>query len=171
MQLSWMQLLRFCPRPQPEWRGLARSSAEEARNRLHLLERQPGHRKDLHCLGVFLAGATVGESGIYISLAETEQELRNDAKPHGWEIGENVGVIELVPPESVLDPDHYQSLLYSSDLELGETVQGIRTLSKRVYDLAHVPEKHALAKAGVDTGFRHCRRGRVYPVPFERDTL
>jgi circadian clock protein KaiC len=34
-------------------------------------------------------------------------------------------VIELVPPESVLDPAQHQSLLYSSDLELGETVQGI----------------------------------------------
>ncbi len=30
-----------------------------------------------------------------------------------------------MPPESVLDPDQHQSLLYSSDLELGETVQRI----------------------------------------------
>jgi len=30
-----------------------------------------------------------------------------------------------VPPESVLDPDQHQSLLYSSDLELGETIQRI----------------------------------------------
>ena len=34
-------------------------------------------------------------------------------------------IFELVPPESVLDPDQHQSLLYSSDLELGETMQRI----------------------------------------------
>ncbi len=39
--------------------------------------------------------------------------------------GPNVEIFELVPPESVLDPDQHQSLLYSSDLELGETVQRI----------------------------------------------
>src|SRR5689334_16948102 len=43
----------------------------------------------------------------------------------GWAIGDNLVICELVPPESVLDPDHHQSLLYSSDLELGETVQRI----------------------------------------------
>ncbi len=31
----------------------------------------------------------------------------------------------LIPPESVLDPQQHQSLLYSSDLELGETIQRI----------------------------------------------
>jgi circadian clock protein KaiC len=34
-------------------------------------------------------------------------------------------VFELVPPESLLDPDHQQSLLYSSDLELGETTKSV----------------------------------------------
>ncbi|WP_431272312.1 ATPase domain-containing protein [Dankookia sp. P2] len=32
-------------------------------------------------------------------------------------------VVELVPPESLLDADQQQSLLYSSDLELGETTR------------------------------------------------
>ena len=36
-----------------------------------------------------------------------------------------IKIFELVPPESVLDPDQHQSLLYSSDLELGETIQRI----------------------------------------------
>lgn len=34
-------------------------------------------------------------------------------------------MFELVPPESLLDPDQQQSLLYSSDLELGETTKQI----------------------------------------------
>jgi circadian clock protein KaiC len=93
-----------------------------ARDRLHLLEGSPGTGKTTIALQFLLAGAEAGEVGIYISLAETEHELRDGARSHGWTIGDNVVICELVPPESVLDPDHHQSLLYSSDLELGETI-------------------------------------------------
>jgi circadian clock protein KaiC len=96
-----------------------------ARNRLHLLEGSPGTGKTTIALQFLMAGAAGGESGIYVSLAETEQELRDGARSHGWTIGDRVEVFELVPPESVLDPDQHQSLLYSSDLELGETIQRI----------------------------------------------
>jgi circadian clock protein KaiC len=96
-----------------------------ARNRLHLLEGSPGTGKTTIALQFLLAGAAAGEVGIYVSLAETEQELRDGARSHGWSIGDHIEIFELVPPESVLDPDHHQSLLYSSDLELGETIQRI----------------------------------------------
>ncbi len=96
-----------------------------ARNRLHLLEGSPGTGKTTVALQFLLTGAAAGETGIYISLAETEQELREGARSHGWTIPDKVVLFELVPPESVLDPDQRQSLLYSSDLELGEAVQRI----------------------------------------------
>ena len=94
-----------------------------ARNRLHLLEGTPGTGKTTIALQFLLAGASVGETGLYVSLAETEEELREGAASHGWRIDERVSICELVRPESVLDPDQHQSLLYSSDLELGETVE------------------------------------------------
>jgi circadian clock protein KaiC len=96
-----------------------------ARNRLHLLEGSPGTGKTTVALQFLLAGYENGEVGIYISLAETEQELREGARSHGWDIPKGIEIFELVPPESVLDPDQHQSLLYSSDLELGETMQRI----------------------------------------------
>jgi len=96
-----------------------------ARNRLHLLEGSPGTGKTTIALQFLLAGAAEGEVGIYVSLAETEHELRDGARSHGWTIGNGIEIFELVPPESVLDPEQHQSLLYSSDLELGETIQRI----------------------------------------------
>jgi circadian clock protein KaiC len=103
-----------------------------ARNRLHLLEGSPGTGKTTVALQFLLAGAAAGETGIYISLAETENELRDGAASHGWQVGERIEIFELVPPESVLDPDQHQSLLYSSDLELGETVKRIFEAIERV---------------------------------------
>jgi circadian clock protein KaiC len=103
-----------------------------ARNRLHLLEGSPGTGKTTIALQFLLAGAEAGEPGIYVSLAETEQELREGARSHGWTISDRVEIFELVPPESVLDPDQHQSLLYSSDLELGETTKRIFAAIERV---------------------------------------
>src|ERR1700704_7086062 len=96
-----------------------------ARNRLHLLEGSPGAGKTTITSQFLLEGARQGEAGIYISLAETEHEVRDGARSHRWTIEKDIEIFELVPPESVLDPDQHQSLLYSSDLELGETIQRI----------------------------------------------
>src|SRR5688500_7312371 len=57
-----------------------------ARNRLHLVEGSPGTGKTTLALQFLMAGAAAGESGIYITLAETETELRAGAESHGWTI-------------------------------------------------------------------------------------
>ena len=51
--------------------------------------------------------------------------MRGGAASHGWTLDEKIEVFELLPPESLLDSDQQQSLLYSSDLELGETTKQI----------------------------------------------
>jgi len=99
---------------------------------LFLLEGQPGTGKTTIALSFLLAGARMGERGLYITLSETGQELRQSAASHGWEIDSNIDIFELAPPESLLDADHQQSLLYSSDLELGETTRRIFDVFERV---------------------------------------
>ena len=93
-----------------------------ARDRVYLLEGSPGTGKTTAALQFLMAGAAKGEKCLYITLSETDEELRDSAGSHGWDL-KGVEVFELVPPESLLDEQQQQSLLYSSDLELGETTR------------------------------------------------
>jgi len=97
-----------------------------------LLEGNPGTGKTTIALQFLLEGAKVGEKSLYITLSETESELRDGAASHGMTIPEDVEIFELVPPESLLDSDQQQSLLYSSDLELGETTKLIFEAFERI---------------------------------------
>lgn len=103
-----------------------------ARGRLHLLEGMPGTGKTTLSMQFLMEGARLGGRGLYIALSETEEELRDSAASHGWVLDEHIEVFELVPPESLLDADQQQSLLYSSDLELGETTKRIFEVIERV---------------------------------------
>jgi len=96
-----------------------------ASGRLFLLEGSPGTGKTTIATQFLIAGATEGETGLYITLSETADELREGAASHGWDLPASVELFELVPPESLLDQQQQQSLLYSSDLELGETTRRI----------------------------------------------
>jgi circadian clock protein KaiC len=102
-----------------------------SRGRLFLLEGSPGTGKTTIATQFLMTGAAAGERSLYITLSETEDELRSGASSHGWSL-EGVDIFELVPPESLLDEEQQQSLLYSSDLELGETTKRIFETFERV---------------------------------------
>jgi len=101
------------------------------RGRTFLVEGSPGTGKTTIALQFLLAGAAAGERCLYVTLSETEDELRATAAAHGWKL-EGVEIFELIPPENLLDEDQQQSLLYSSDLELGETTKRIFEAFERV---------------------------------------
>lgn len=103
-----------------------------SREHVFLLEGEPGTGKTTAALQFLLAGAEHGERSLYITLSETERELREGALSHGWTLPEEIVIFELTPPESLLDANQQQSLLYSSDLELGETTQQIFAAVERI---------------------------------------
>jgi circadian clock protein KaiC len=101
------------------------------RGRTFLVEGSPGTGKTTVALQFLITGAEAGERCLYVTLSETEDELRNTALSHHWSL-ERVDIYELIPPENLLDEEQQQSLLYSSDLELGETTRRIFEAFERI---------------------------------------
>jgi circadian clock protein KaiC len=102
-----------------------------AAQRIHLVEGEPGSGKTTLGLRFLIEGRERGERGLYITLSESKQELTHAASTHGWSL-EGIDIFELVPPELSLDPEREQSIVYASDLELGETVQMVKDEIERV---------------------------------------
>jgi len=92
------------------------------RRRVHLIEGQPGSGKTTLALQFLMAARERGERTLYVTLSEGRDELIHSAATHGWSL-DGIEIYELIPPEFSLDPNQEQSVVYSSDLELGETVR------------------------------------------------
>jgi circadian clock protein KaiC len=92
------------------------------RDRLYLIEGTPGTGKTTLALQFLLEGSKKGEMGLYVTLSESEKELRVVAARHGWSL-DGLSIFELIPPEASLDPDHEQTLFHPAELELSETTK------------------------------------------------
>lgn len=90
------------------------------KERLYLLEGDPGAGKTTMALQFLMEGARRGEKVLYITLAENEIELRAVADSHGFSM-DGVTVHEVIPEEGLLDPAEQYTALHPSEVELGET--------------------------------------------------
>jgi hypothetical protein len=128
--------------------------------RMYLYEGRPGSGKTTLALQFLLEGVTRGEPTLYITLSETERELRLVAKRHGWSL-QGVTVFELVPPETNLDPAQELTILHPAETELSET-------SQLIFDKVESAEALAAAMAGERTKGSDLRSTRVCWCPKRR---
>ena len=92
------------------------------RNRLYLVEGVPGSGKTTLALRFLIEGARAGEPVLYITLSETEEELRSAAESHGWSL-DGVTIRQIAPAPDSLQPGSQYTMFHPSEVELGETVR------------------------------------------------
>lgn len=105
-------------------------------NRLYLLEGNPGSGKTTLAIKWLIEGVRRGDKVVYVTLSETKNELEAVARSHGWSLA-GIDILELVAPESELEPDNQIAMFQPSEIELGVTTKVIlaeveRTKPRRV---------------------------------------
>ena len=90
------------------------------RDRVYLLQGDPGVGKTTLALQFLLAGAARGETCLYVTLSETREELEDVARSHGW----SLAPLALFEFHSAEPPDDDENTLFHpSEVELAETTQ------------------------------------------------
>lgn len=101
------------------------------KDRLYLLEGDPGAGKTTVALQFLIEGAKHGEPVLYITLAENEVELRAVAQSHDFSM-DGITVHEVIPDESILDPEAQYTILHPSEVELSETNRNILAIVEKL---------------------------------------
>ena len=94
-----------------------------AKGFLYLIEGNPGAGKTTLALQFLIAGARKGESGLYISLAESEAELRFVSASHGFDLN-NVTIAKISPPELSGGAGQY-TVFQPAEVELADVLETI----------------------------------------------
>ncbi len=100
------------------------------RKRIYLLQGAPGVGKTTVGLQLLLEGLRHGEGGLYVTLSETEDELRAVATSHGWDLT-GITLHQLSTPEELLDQQRASTIFHTAEVELNETVSRVMNLVER----------------------------------------
>ena len=90
-----------------------------AREHMYLVEGTPGSGKTTLALQFLLEGVRSGERCLYITLSETERELRATALSHSLDLN-GLTILEVAPLEA--DPEQQQGIIHAAEVELDHTV-------------------------------------------------
>jgi circadian clock protein KaiC len=101
------------------------------RRQMYVIEGAAGVGKTTLALHFLLAGRDHHERCLWITTAETPDELRAAAHAHGWSL-EGIEVLALPMVERLARPDQRQTLFRPAHVELDETMQEVLAALERV---------------------------------------
>lgn len=102
-----------------------------ARGFLYLIEGNPGAGKTTLALQFLIEGAKRGEKGLYLSLAESGDELRHVAASHGMNL-DNIEICKISPPEIAGEIEQRYTVFQPAEVELADVLE---TILAKVRDL------------------------------------
>ena len=94
------------------------------RDRVYLLEGDPGTGKTTCALQFLMDGVRNNESCIYVTLSENADELRAVAGSHGWTL-DGIDIFELTPADVRVGPDEQYTIFDPSEVELSDTIRAV----------------------------------------------
>jgi circadian clock protein KaiC len=101
------------------------------RNRLYLIQGDPGVGKTTLGLQFLRAGDARGERALYVTLSESREEIEDVVHSHGWELG-SIAVHEHTAAEQLQQNTQTSSIFHPAEVELGDTVRGLLEVVERV---------------------------------------
>jgi circadian clock protein KaiC len=92
--------------------------------RIYLVEGEPGTGKTTTGLQFLQEGVRRGESVLYITLAESQEEVRAVARSHDWDMT-GIHIHEVLPSQEMLKPEQQYTMFHPSEVEMAGTLQQI----------------------------------------------
>ncbi|MFS2033578.1 ATPase domain-containing protein [Polaromonas sp. CT11-55] len=127
------------------------------KDRIYLIEGEPGTGKTTTGLQFLVDGAKRGESVVYITLAETAAELAGVAESHGWAL-DGIHIHEVLPSENLLMPEAEYTMFHPSEVEMGTTTQMILSVIEKQKPTRVVIDSLSELQLLADTPLRYRRQ-------------
>lgn len=126
-------------------------------NRIYLLQGDPGVGKTTLALQFLLEGTRKGESGLYITLSETKDELQAVGDSHGWDLTP-INLFELSALSDELKDETETTFFHPSEVKLNRTTKALLREVERVKAARVVFDSLSEMRMLAETALRYRRQ-------------
>ena len=93
-------------------------------NHLYLIEGNPGTGKTTLALQYLIEGRAKGETGLYVTLSESQAELTEVATSHGWTL-DGIEIHQMESLDTGLTGEDQYTVFHPAEIELNDTMKRI----------------------------------------------
>ncbi len=98
---------------------------------LYIVEGDSGAGKTTLALQFLLEGKRRGETTLWCTLSETEEQLRTTARSHGWDLS-GIEICNLAKSDASLRADERYTFFSPADVELDDVVRAVMAVAERI---------------------------------------